>query len=41
VIAHGDAVADADVAIGPRIGISRAVDWPLRFHVRGSKHVSG
>lgn len=40
-IAAGRPVPDADVAVGPRIGISRAVDWPLRFWVRGNPHVSG
>jgi DNA-3-methyladenine glycosylase len=30
-ICAGEPVADARVAIGPRIGISKAVDWPLRF----------
>ncbi|MDQ6613099.1 MAG: DNA-3-methyladenine glycosylase [Gemmatimonadota bacterium] len=34
VIARGVAVPDADVVVGPRIGISKAVDWPLRFMVR-------
>jgi len=34
-IHDGDAVPDARVLVGPRVGISRAVDWPLRFRVRG------
>jgi DNA-3-methyladenine glycosylase len=33
-IARGTPIADHDVEIGPRIGISKAVDWPLRFRVR-------
>jgi DNA-3-methyladenine glycosylase len=32
-IYSGIAVPDEDVIIGPRIGISKAVDWPLRFRV--------
>jgi DNA-3-methyladenine glycosylase len=39
-LAPGRAVADADVAVGPRIGITRAADAPLRFWVRGDPHVS-
>jgi DNA-3-methyladenine glycosylase len=39
-IAPGRTVPDTDVAIGPRIGITRAADWPLRFWVAGDPHVS-
>ena len=40
-ILAGDPVADADVALTPRIGITQAAAWPLRFLVRGSPWVSG
>lgn len=40
-IAAGRTIADRDVAVGPRIGITRAADWPLRFWLRGDPHVSG
>jgi DNA-3-methyladenine glycosylase len=33
----GEAVPNEDVIIGPRVGISRAVDWPLRFRVRATR----
>ena len=40
VIRDGQAVADNDVEITTRIGITKSADWPLRFVVRGNKYVS-
>jgi len=40
LILEGVAIEDSGVAIGPRIGVSRAADWPLRFHVQGNPWVS-
>lgn len=31
---------DPDVAVGPRIGVSEAADWPLRFCLEGSRFLS-
>ncbi|HEV2733992.1 MAG TPA: DNA-3-methyladenine glycosylase [Longimicrobiaceae bacterium] len=39
-LAPGVPIADGDVAAGPRIGITRAADAPLRFWVRGDPYVS-
>ena len=41
VIREGETVADGDVAITTRIGISRCADWPLRWIVRDNPFVSG
>jgi DNA-3-methyladenine glycosylase len=40
-ILRGEEVPDADVAVTPRIGISRAVSEPLRWIIRSSAFVSG
>ena len=40
VIREGSRVADRDVVITPRIGITQAADWPLRYLVRANNFVS-
>jgi DNA-3-methyladenine glycosylase len=30
-----------EIGVSPRIGITRNVDWPLRFFIAGSRFVSG
>jgi DNA-3-methyladenine glycosylase len=39
-ILPGDPVGDRDVMVGPRIGITRAADWDLRYCIRNSPWVS-
>ena len=40
VIRAGDSVPDSDVEVTPRIGITQAADWPLRYLVRDDPFVS-
>jgi DNA-3-methyladenine glycosylase len=39
-IEQGTSIAERDIVAGPRIGITRAADWPLRFHEKGCPWVS-
>ena len=40
LIRGGDSVADADVVVTPRIGITQSADWPLRYFIKGNAFVS-
>jgi DNA-3-methyladenine glycosylase len=40
-VLEGEPVADGDVVAGPRVGITRAVGTPWRFHLAGNPCVSG
>jgi DNA-3-methyladenine glycosylase len=39
-ILHGEPVADGDVEVTPRIGITQCADWPLRWVIAGNPYVS-
>ncbi|MEP6733045.1 MAG: DNA-3-methyladenine glycosylase [bacterium] len=40
VIRAGEPVSDAEVIVTPRIGITQAAEWPLRFLLRDDPYVS-
>jgi DNA-3-methyladenine glycosylase len=40
VIRRGIEIRDGDVVVTPRIGITRAAEWPLRWYVRDNPYVS-
>lgn len=41
LITTGSPVGDRQVATTPRVGITKAADWPLRYVIAGSPWVSG
>jgi DNA-3-methyladenine glycosylase len=40
VIREGSRIADNRIVEGPRIGITKAADWPLRFFIRDNEWIS-
>jgi len=40
VVLEGDPITASGIAVSPRIGITKAAEWPLRFHVAGSHWTS-
>ncbi len=41
VVLRSQVALPVEVAVTPRIGITKAANWPLRFLVDGNQHVSG
>ena len=40
LIREGEPVADDQIEVTARIGITKSADWPLRWLLRGNRHVS-
>ncbi len=40
VVRRGESIADADVVVTPRIGITQSADWPLRYFIKDNRFVS-
>lgn len=40
IVRPGEPVSDADVVVSARIGLTKAADWPERYHIRGNAWVS-
>jgi DNA-3-methyladenine glycosylase len=40
LLARGETPPESAIGRGPRVGVTRAADWPLRFFIRGNPHVS-
>jgi DNA-3-methyladenine glycosylase len=41
VIRQGKTIPEDEIVTGPRIGITKAADWPLRYSIRDNPWVSG